>query len=89
MNTNVKNFKQFVELNNLTSKQITYKSNGIKLRRKGLDLMDVNGNVIITIEPVSYAKGSIYSKDKWKVCYNSTLYYISTLNVLHKKIIVD
>lgn len=41
-------------------KAITYRSQGFKVRRKGYDIIDQNGAIVVQLEPVDYSNG-----DKW------------------------
>lgn len=46
---------------------VTYKAQGMKLKRKGYDITDPATGKTTVIQPKSYPKGSIYAKDKWMI----------------------
>ena len=46
---------------------VTYKAQGVKLKRKGYDITDPSTGKTTVIQPKSYPKGSIYESDKWMI----------------------
>ena len=48
-----------------TSTVLTFKAQGFKCKRKGFAFMK-NNHEILTLEPIDYPKGSIYTS-KWKI----------------------
>lgn len=42
---------------------ITYKSHGYKIKRKGIDILDSNGRILVAFEPVTFN----YFPDKWVI----------------------
>lgn len=91
----MKTINKFAELHNLTVKEITYSSHGIKCRRLGYDLK--NNNVLIRIEPKQFPVTSIYAKDKYMcvvevvnpndyfIIYGSIFQCIAQINKLNIK----
>lgn len=52
----------------------------------GYDLVDSNGNIQISIQPKSYDKDSLYSKDKWfvKNYAQKNSFYVDRINNIPK-----
>lgn len=79
----MKKVKEFCDQNGLVFVPIRYTSQGISLRRKGFDICKKNGEIIVSLEPKSYRKDSIYSKDKWWIACVSENYngprYLSSI----------
>lgn len=60
----MKALKKFAQENNLVVIPITYKAQGIRLKRKGFDLCKTDGKILMTFEPVNYN----YYPEKWRIC---------------------
>lgn len=60
---------------------ITYRCNGIRLKRKGFDIV-LKDNTIVKLEPKNYPKGSIYARDKWLMVYNGHCRYLHSLRLV-------
>ncbi len=76
------NLKDFANQHDLKIVEINYNFSGISIKRKGFDLIDSEGYIQISIEPISYRKDSVYKKDKWLVhdYVNNRRFYVDKIN---------
>lgn len=58
----MKTLEKYAKENGLTLHPINYKAQGIKIKRKGWDLVNSEGHIIAGFEPINYRNG-----DKWRV----------------------
>lgn len=78
----MKTISNFCAAKRLTSIEISYKCNGVKLKRKGIDIVNSENKILYSFEPVTYSNG-----DKWflrhgKSKANNVYFKRITLNVL-------
>jgi len=74
--------ENFCAVKRYKSELITYRCNGIKLKRKGIDIINSENKILFSFEPVNYSNGDKYflrhGKSKDKKVYFKRI----TLNVL-------
>jgi len=58
----MKTLQKFAEMHNLEIVTIKYRNQGLRVTRKGYDLINENREIKLSLEPVSYSNG-----DKWLV----------------------
>ena len=76
----MKTLIKFAALHGLKIVPITYKFNGIRLKRKGYDLINDQNYIQLSFEPKNYRPGGMYA-DKWLIhnYAGNTMTYIKSL----------
>lgn len=63
LSTHMKALNNFCAKHGYTLHPITYKAQGVNVRRKGYDIRDSSGRILVAFEPQSYT----YSAIKWSI----------------------
>jgi len=81
----MKALNDFAQKNGLKVEKINYSFQGLKIKRKGFDLVNKAGRIIASFEPVFYSNGDKYflktGEAKKRYCKRISKGFLNTLNV--------